>query len=148
MRSPYEVYQKLRTLDSGAADQLFNDVIVSKPPKEMHNASPYANDWQLIVTHKDKEEFDKNGTIGTQTTKDGVDVAIVTGKRNDKTLNKITLERWYVSVPDCNNHQGALVRLSLDGQFKSKYDFVFGAGSVGSIKAETICKMYVEWKAR
>jgi hypothetical protein len=71
--------------------------------------------------------------------KSGDAIAVVTGKESDKRTKQIALEKWYVRVLQCQQQQGKLVGLTMDGEYKWEADFIFGAGSVGAAKAQFIC---------
>jgi hypothetical protein len=54
----------------------------------------------------------------------------------------IALEKWYIRTAHCKRRQGKSVVLTMDGEFKYDYDFIFGAGNVGSVTSEAICGAY------
>lgn len=96
-------------------------------------------EW-LNVSNSDENAYDiKTGSLEELKTKGGVDVAIVIGRVSNRKTRQIDLEKWYVSVADCDRELGKLVTLDLDGKYKFENDFVFEGGSVASRIAEMIC---------
>lgn len=74
--------------------------------------------------------------------KAGEQIVILTVKSDNKKTKSVTLEKMYVTVDNCLKKQGKAVVLNMDGEFKYEYDFIYGAGSVGSAKAEIVCDIY------
>jgi hypothetical protein len=102
-------------------------------------SSVMAEDWINVATNESTEFQARSGSFVVTTNKGNVQIAVVTGKTLDKKENRIDLEKWYVSTADCSRKQGKVATLSLDGTFKYDSDFIFGAGNMGSEKAEFIC---------
>lgn len=84
----------------------------------------------------------KGGSFNVTKDKSGAAVAVVTGRSEAKLTNTIKVEKWYVRIADCKKEEGKLITTDLSGKFVSENDFVFGAGSVASAHAETICAGY------
>jgi len=97
------------------------------------------SEW-LNVSNSDDNAYDiKSGSLEETMTKAGVEVATVIGRVNNLKTKRIDLEKWYVSVTDCNRELGKLVTLDLDGQYKHENAFVFEGGNVSSRIAQMIC---------
>lgn len=101
-----------------------------------------AAEW-VGIAESDRNSYSVlGGSLNVTTNRSGEEVVVVTGKDYDKGTNSVTLEKWYISTQHCSQGQGKAVVVNMDGQFKYQYDFIFGAGSVGSTKAEAICSAY------
>ena len=72
----------------------------------------------------------------------GEQIAVITTKSNNKKNGQVSLEKKYVRTKDCVAEQGKVVSLTMDGDFSYENSFIFGAGSVATSIAETICGIY------
>lgn len=105
-------------------------------------SSAMAQEW-IRVSTSDETDYDiLAGSLNVIMNKSGEEVAVVTGKERNKKTKNIVLEKVYVRTDHCLKKQGKGVVLDLDGNYKYEYDFIFGAGSVGTTIAETICGAY------
>lgn len=100
------------------------------------------DNWIPVSNSQYGEGFALKGSYVLTKNKVGEEIAVITGKTDVKATSTIDLEKWYVRVADCRRKQGKLVALTMDGEFKYDSDFVYGAGSVGSAKAEFVCGVY------
>lgn len=84
----------------------------------------------------------KDGSFAVTKDKSGEPVAVVTGRSETKLTRTVNVEKWYVRLADCGREEGKLVATDISGKYLYDNDFVFGAGSVASRHAETICAVY------
>lgn len=92
-------------------------------------------DHSRVYSIKDKSVMiDKNdrGTI----------VVVGTGRITSPQTKSSEVNKWYVSLSDCDNEMGMLTKLEVDGHFINDTPFVFGQGSIGATIAEVMCKVY------
>ena len=82
------------------------------------------------------------GSYELSANKSGEQVAVITAKSNDNKGGRIHLHKKYVRTKDCIAEQGKIVSLTMDGEFAYENEFVFGAGSIATSIAETICGIY------
>ena len=82
------------------------------------------------------------GSYALSSTKNGEQIAVITTKSNNKKNGQVSLEKKYVRTKDCVAEQGKVVSLTMDGDFSYENSFIFGAGSVATSIAETICGIY------
>jgi hypothetical protein len=103
-----------------------------------------ADDWIMIAGTQGDDwiYYGLKGSYELKFNKAGEEIAVITGKTDDKQKRRIDLEKLYVRTADCKRKQGKAVALTMDGEFKYDYDFIFQAGSVGSSKAEFVCSIY------
>lgn len=101
-----------------------------------------AADWLPVSSSDRADYFGLAGSFKVTTNKAGDEIAVMTGKNDNKADRTVTLEKLYVRVRDCKAQQGKVVALTMEGDFKYDFDFIFGAGNVGSTKAEFICGVY------
>lgn len=93
--------------------------------------------WVLLGSSSGYEPisfYAKSGSL--QKTQSDYSVII---KINDHLTNKVSIYRWVVAIRDCYNQVGTARTYALGGALLAQMDFAFGAGSVGSSAAETIC---------
>lgn len=102
-----------------------------------------AQEWISVASGKNDEYYVLKGSYELRKNRSGEEIAVVTGKNDDRAARQINLEKWYVRTEDCLRKQGKMVTLNMDGNFKYEFDFIFGAGSVGSAKAEFVCAVYL-----
>jgi hypothetical protein len=100
------------------------------------------DNWVQVAGNDNHDYFVLKSSLEVRLNKAKEEIVVVTGKDNDKRNSRIDLEKWYVRTKDCLRQQGKVVALNMDGEFLYDYDFVFGAGSVGSTKAQAICTAY------
>jgi hypothetical protein len=103
-----------------------------------------ADDWIRIAGTDDDQwiYYVLKGSYEVRVNKSNEEIAVITGKTDDKKKGSIELERLYVTTANCKRKQGKAVAVTMDGAFKYEYDFIFKAGSVGSAKAEFVCNVH------
>ena len=104
--------------------------------------------WSLIAYTSTDKYYALKGSAEIVANKTNEEVIVVTMKAEDIVKQVIKLEKVYVRTSDCLRKQGKVVFLDMDGNFKFSVDFIFGAGSIGTQKAETICGVYAYMMAR
>lgn len=101
-----------------------------------------SDNWIPIAASDTITYYALKESASVKKNKAGEQIVIFTVKSDNKKTKDITLEKMYVTVDHCLKKQGKAVVLNMDGEYKYEYDFIYGAGSVGSAKAEIICDMY------
>ena len=92
------------------------------------------NGWLLISEGNTTKTYAKKGSFKAE---NGY-FEIVT-KTRFKSSNTTEVYKERVSANDCRNEVGQTLTLDLSGKLIATNDFAFGAGNVGSAKAEIIC---------
>jgi hypothetical protein len=105
-----------------------------------------SDNWVEIASSEKEEYYGLKGSGIITKNKSGEAIVIITTKANSKINKSVTLEKLYVRISHCLKKQGKGVVLNMDGEYQYEYDFVFGAGSVGSEKAEVACSIYEKEK--
>jgi hypothetical protein len=109
------------------------------------SASAYADDW-IYLTSNSADTKVWHGLAKSyelRNNKKGDEIAVWTEKEDDKKTNRITIQKMYVKTADCLKKQGKSVVVNMDGDFLYDYDFIFGVETVGSYRAEQLCKIYL-----
>lgn len=105
--------------------------------------------WIRVAETDDSAWEVKPGSYEAGQTKGKQDIAVVIGRINNSKTKQVTVGKWYVTLSDCSREMGTIVTLDLDGKFRFENDFVFGAGSVATAIAESICAAHaLEVKSR
>ena len=89
----------------------------------------------------------KPGSVTLTEMQGNVPVVMVIGRITVHATSRITLYKWYVSVSDCERGMGELVALTLDGVYRYKQDFVYGAETAAAGMAAYICALNEEAEA-
>ena len=95
--------------------------------------------WARITFSDNSDISVKTDSLAKAKLSNGQDGFLMTGRNIDKKTKKITLVNWTISKQDCIKKQGTLNTFDINGKYSYDNNFVFGAGSMGSIIAETIC---------
>lgn len=98
--------------------------------------------WIRVAETDDSTWEVKPGSFEVSQTKGKQDIAVVIGRINNSKTKQVTVGKWYVTLYDCSREMGKMVTLDLDGKFRFENDFVFGAGSVATAIAESICAVH------
>ena len=92
------------------------------------------NGWVKIISNDDGKTYAKKGSFKAE---NGYFEIVI--KESYKSNNTVEVYKVRVSANDCRNEMGQLLTLDLSGKLIATNDFAFGAGNVGSAKAEIIC---------
>ena len=95
--------------------------------------------WSRVTFSDISDISVKTDSFATTKLPNGQDGFLMTGRSIDKKTKKITLVNWSIAKQDCIKKQGTLNTFDINGKYSYDNNFVFGAGSMGSIVAETIC---------
>lgn len=106
----------------------------------------YANEWIFLVRNSEstKEWHGLGKSYQLRNNKNGDEIVVWTEKESDNKQKKITVQKLYVKTSDCIKKQGKAVVVNMDGDFVYDFDFIFGVETVGSYRAEQLCKIYLE----
>ncbi len=110
----------------------------------LSSVSAFAEDWVLLSanTKNTIEYYGLKNSVVIRTNKNGDQIVSWTEKEVDKNSNQITLQKLYVKTSDCLQKLGKGVIVNMDGDFRYDYDFAFGLGTVGGVRAEMLCGIY------
>lgn len=100
-----------------------------------------AADWTPITQGEDGLNWlVQPGSLRVRTNTDKLQVAVVTTKiiLPDPTAN-VEINDTYVPTTHCAARRGYLAIIDFNNQLVATHPFVFGAGTMASIMAETIC---------
>lgn len=104
---------------------------------------PKPTDGWVLVAFNDYGTYEaKEGSFVVRDNKSNQRVATVTGKIFQNSTKTTEFQKWYVKLSDCADKEGKIVTLGLDGEFKYDNDFIIGATTVGTAKADFICGVY------
>lgn len=98
--------------------------------------------WVRLGTDREGTIFSVNeGSFSVATTKGGIEIAMQAG-REDLPDGSIIYSQWYVIPQDCYSGEGQVVSLTLDGEYKTDYEFSYERGGTTSRIAQVICRSY------
>lgn len=95
--------------------------------------------WVNVANSEDSQWDIRAGSLDETTTKGGTRIAVAVGRVSNTKTKRIDVEKWYVSLDDCERQMGKLVTLDVDGEYLYENDFVVGSGSIGGSVAGFIC---------
>jgi hypothetical protein len=100
--------------------------------------------WTEIAsnTSRAKVYSIKDKSVAINKNNRGDTIVVGVGKTYDTATNRSEVNKWYVSLTDCEAEVGMLTILETDGKFVNDIAFAFNQGSVGAAIAETLCSVY------
>jgi hypothetical protein len=103
------------------------------PPKEFG--------WTEIATNDNRAKiYSKSVSIDKNNRGDVIVVGV--GRAFDSVTNRSEVNKWYVTISDCDAEVGMLTVLDTNGKFVNDIPFAFNQGSVGAAVAEALCGVY------
>lgn len=104
-----------------------------------------ADDWVYLIGNSagSTEWHGLKSSYELRANKSGEEVVVWTEKENDKKSSRITVQKLYVKTAHCLQKQGKAVIVNMDGEFRYDFDFIFGVETVGTYRAEMLCKIYL-----
>jgi hypothetical protein len=103
-----------------------------------------ANNWIPLAASDSGAYYGLAGSYEVRRNKSQEQIVVWTEKFEDRSASRISLQKLYVRTSDCLKKQGKGVVVNMDGDFKYEFDFIFGAGTVGSARAETLCGIFLQ----
>lgn len=107
-----------------------------------------ASDWILIAqTNDDERSYSgRKGSYELFATKGGTPIAMILGQTEDGISKKVTYNKWYVAVSDCEAGMGKLVALKVSGEYEFETDYVAKGKNIASGIGDLICDIYLDNK--
>ncbi|MBT9499484.1 MAG: hypothetical protein IV103_20195 [Zoogloea sp.] len=102
-----------------------------------------SNQWVLLDQSDKNAIFVKKGSFEIPKNKEGIPVALVIVKKENKVTNTIDFSKWKISVSDCMDGYGKLNVTDMRDQVKASYDYVAKGGSVATVVGDLICEMAI-----
>jgi hypothetical protein len=99
------------------------------------------DDIWISVGRTDKAAWQVKAGSGTVTEVQGAPVVVVVGRMITQATNRTTVQKWYVSVSDCERGMGQVVALTLDDRYQYRQPFVLGDESAPAGLARHICDL-------
>jgi PBP1b-binding outer membrane lipoprotein LpoB len=97
------------------------------------------SDWVNVGSNESHSYDVQAASFEETTTKDGAPILVALGRSLNKKTSRVEVNKWSVSIADCNRKMGTFVVLDINGKRQVENDFAFGAGNVSSVIAETLC---------